>query len=194
MTQSTVSAATILGNNYEIINIEANTYTPTIYSGITITATVTDVYGDAVASKAITLYQNGTSVSQKTTNSSGVTSWTINMDEFGLFDFRIANKNITVKVGGYRTIMSGSEFNARAYENRVELRINVASTVFTTSFTAFSGQTVPEGYRPRGTVLGICYNNNNLAVGVKTDGTINRRSMTGSNVTGACDTVLSWQY
>lgn len=102
------------------------------------------------------------------------------------------NKQILVK--GYKTIKNDSGITVRANEDTVECKIVLSSTTFTTSFTQFTGQTIPEGYRPNGGVICPCYNNTNLLVAILSNGNIMRRSMTGSNYTGACDCLLTWKY
>ena len=112
--------------------------------------------------------------------------------EYNKYSANTVNKQILVK--GYKTIKNDSGIRVRVNGDSVECRIVVSSTTFTTSFTQFTGQTIPEGYRPNGSVICPCYNNTNLLVAILSNGNIMRRSMTGNNYTGACDCLLTWKY
>ena len=112
--------------------------------------------------------------------------------EYNKYSANTVNKQILVK--GYKTIKDDSGIRVRVNGDSVECRIVVSSTTFTTSFTQFTGQTIPEGYRPNTTITMPTYNNTNLLVAILSNGNIMRRSMTGSNYTGACDCLLTSKY
>lgn len=98
MAKKTIKSSDVLGNNYYIYELSSSNYTPALNGTITITCTVTDVYGDPIGSKSITLYKNGTSVSTKTTNSGGIATWSITCWDVGIQSFKVGNKAIEVFV------------------------------------------------------------------------------------------------
>ena len=75
MTQKRVKASDVIGNSYYIYTLQSSNNTPSLNSTINITCNVTDVYGQAISGKSITLYQNNTSKGAKTTDSNGNASW-----------------------------------------------------------------------------------------------------------------------
>ena len=205
--RSNVSIAEILGRNYKITSIECSDYNPQIDGNITVTITVTDVFGDAISNESVTVTAsegnftqlNGTSITAAatvtaTTNISGQFTLTYTCTEWGLITFSANTVNKQILVKGYKTIKDDSGIRVRVNGDSVECRVIISSTNFPTSFTQFTGQTIPEGYRPNGDVTCPCYNNTNLLVAILGNGNIMRRSMTGSNYTGACDCLLTWKY
>lgn len=89
----------ILGNKFYDYNFISSNYTPLLNSTITLTCTVTNVYGDIVTGKSIQLYKNGNAVdTAKTTNNNGVVTWTINCTNEGLQTFKVGYKEIEVFV------------------------------------------------------------------------------------------------
>lgn len=99
MTQKRVKASDVIGNSYYIYTLESSNNTPTLNGTINITCNVTNVYGQAVSGKSITLYQNNTSKGTKTTDSNGNASWnSISMSSAGLQTFKVENSKIEVFV------------------------------------------------------------------------------------------------
>lgn len=99
MTQKRVKASDVIGNSYYIYTLQSSNNTPSLNSTINITCNVTDVYGQAISGKSITLYQNNTSKGAKTTDSSGNASWNnISMSSAGLQVFKVENSKIEVFV------------------------------------------------------------------------------------------------
>ena len=203
----TAPSEDILGANYKITKIVASDYNPNIDSTITVTVTVKDVYDDPVENESVQVTcnigkftkLNGSTISDTqsvtgNTDSNGQFTLTYSCTEWGLATFSANTVNKQILVKGYKTIKNDSGITARANEDTVECRIVISSTTFTTSFTQFTGQTIPGGYRPNGGVICPCYNNTNLLVAILSNGNIMRRSMTGSNYTGACDCLLTWKY
>ena len=202
-----VAASAVLGENYKITSIECSDYNPAIDGTITVTISVNDVYGDAVSGESVTVtvsegnftQLNGSDITAAssvtgTTNSSGQFTLTYTCSEWGLITFSANTVNKQILVKGYKIIKNDSGIRVRVNGDSVECRIVISSTTFTTSFTQFTGQTIPEGYRPNTTITMPTYNNTNLLVAVQPNGNIMRRSMTGSNYTGACDCLLTWKY
>lgn len=99
MTQKRVKASDVIGNSYYIYTLESSNNTPALNGTINITCNVTNVYGQAVSGKSITLYQNSTSKGAKTTDSNGNASWnSISMGSAGLQTFKVENSKIEVFV------------------------------------------------------------------------------------------------
>lgn len=98
MTKKTIKASDVLGDNYYIYELTSSNYTPALNDTITITCICKDIYGDNVANKSLTLYQNGTSKGTQTTNSSGVATWSITCSTAGLQKFNIKDTSIEVFV------------------------------------------------------------------------------------------------
>lgn len=99
MTQKRVKASDVIGNSYYIYTLESSNNTPALNGTINITCNVTNVYGQAVSGKSITLYQNSTSKGAKTTDSNGNASWnSISMSSAGLQTFKVENTKIEIFV------------------------------------------------------------------------------------------------
>ena len=99
MTQKRVKASDVIGNSYYIYTLQSSNNTPSLNSTINITCNVTDVYGQAVSGKSITLYQNNVNQGTKTTDSNGNASWnSISMSSAGLQVFKVENSKIEVFV------------------------------------------------------------------------------------------------
>lgn len=105
MTTKRIRTSDILGSNYYTYELSSTKYTTALNSTITITCTCKNVYGDAVGSKSLTLYQNGTSKGSKTTNSSGIATWSITCSTAGLQKFNIEDTSIEVFVDDSKIIL-----------------------------------------------------------------------------------------
>ena len=144
--RSNVSISEILGENYKITNIECSDYNPQIDGNITVTITVTDVFGDAISNESVTVTAsegnftqlNGTSITAAatvtaTTNISGQFTLTYNCSVWGLITFVANNTNNQINVTGWRTYLQTDiwlvEYNATT------TRVTLASTVTTSSTT-----------------------------------------------------------
>lgn len=128
MTKETINASDVIGQSYYIYNLSPSNNNPSINSTINITCTVTNVYGQAVSGKSITLYQNGTSKGSQTTSSNGTASWNnISMTSDGLNVFRVENTKIEVYVDNK---ISKSSTNGLVRND---------GTIDTTSYSTFSG-------------------------------------------------------
>lgn len=98
MIKKKIKVSDILGDSYYVYELTSSNYTPTLNGTITITCTMKDVYGTAASGKSITLYQNGTSKGAKTTNSSGVATWSVTCSVAGIQSFEVGSKTIEVFV------------------------------------------------------------------------------------------------
>ena len=117
--RSNVSISDILGENYKITNIECSDYNPQIDGNITVTITVTDVFGDAISNESVTVTAsdgnftqlNGTSITAAatvtaTTNISGQFTLTYNCTEWGLITFNANNTNNQINVTGWKQVQT----------------------------------------------------------------------------------------
>ena len=117
--RSNVSIAEILGENYKITNIECSDYNPQIDGNITVTITVTDVFGDAISNESVTVTAsegnftqlNGTSITAAatvtaTTNISGQFTLTYNCSVWGLITFSAKNHNTQINVKGWKQVQT----------------------------------------------------------------------------------------
>ena len=111
------------------VELTSSIYNATIDTAFTITAKVTDLLGDAVSGKSITLYHNGTSVSSQTTNSNGVATWTITPTTWGLHDFRVQNQSIQVNVDGWRVVHNDEIYYLKYNDKLVYALINYNTSV-----------------------------------------------------------------
>jgi len=115
--RSSVTIAEILGRNYEITNIECSDYNPSIDGNITVTITVTDVFGDAISNESVTVTAsegnftqlNGTSITAAatvtaTTNISGQFTLTYNCSVWGLITFSANTTSNQIRVKGWRQL------------------------------------------------------------------------------------------
>ena len=159
-----VAASAVLGDNYEITNIEASDYNPTIDDYITVTITVNDVYGDSVEGENVTVTAsegtfaqlNGSDITSAstvtgTTNSSGQFTLTYNCTEWGLITFTANNKTVQCKVIGFK---SKSMWNGTLYydNEKVQYVLNQqASGNYNQTTWTDSGafDTVPSDLRPK---------------------------------------------
>ena len=180
--------------SYQQIDISCSNYNPTIDTSITITITITDESGTPISGLTVPLKIDGTSISGVTTNSSGVATHTYTCTEWGTHRINVKSTSAQINVKGWKTIWSDSGIVIKVNGEFAVCTFNISSTPFPTTFSQFSGQIVPNGYRPDTPVVENCYNNNNVLVAVQPDGTIMRRSMTGSSITGACGGTLQWKY
>lgn len=109
MTRFSVKLSNILGLSFYRYELTSSTYNPTIDTAFTITVKVTDIFGNNISGKQLTLYHDGTSVSNQTTNSNGIATWTITPTTWGTHDFNVSNKHIQVQVDGWKQVYPTNE-------------------------------------------------------------------------------------
>ena len=163
--------------NYEIISSEYNVQ---IDSTITISCHCTDIEGVNVIGKVLTLKRNGTTVGSSQTNQQGVATWTVTCDEWGLQDFRVENTSIQVNVTGFKVV---TETNQTYYvgEDIVHLFINYGGSLTATTSWKDFGTVVGASARPSANIP-FMEQFGAVILRVKTDGVLQYRSITGSNV------------
>ena len=144
-----VEVEDVLGENYKITNIECSDYNPTIDGNITVTITVTDVYGDAVSGESVTVTAsegtftqlNGSDITSAssvtgTTNSSGQFTLTYNCTEWGLITFNANNTNIQINVVGFKAVESLASGKIKVFRDEKTMLLKVMG-----SFTRSGNET-----------------------------------------------------
>lgn len=150
MSRFTVPISDILGNAYYNYTLNSSSYNLTVNNNLTIYCTVKNVFGNTVANKTVTLYQNGGNVGNATTDSNGVASWTITMNTVGNYVFSVENSSITVKVRGVKTISTATygtmyvnESEKTVFFKYYRANYNFTSTSYITLHTGACGDYKP---------------------------------------------------
>ena len=190
--------------------IEATGYNVDIDSTNTvITVSLIDFNGAPVTGKSVTLSCdrgyfnkngsttiNGTSTKSitATTDNNGKITATWTASDWGLATFTSNNSNIQINVGGWRTQSLHSTMTLKYNQDTATLKVANSNVSFGTSLQAWTGITIPDGLRPGMPVTMLNPDQNTLVV-VKEDGSINRRSITGSAINNSnCYVFLNWHY
>lgn len=188
LTTLNTQVAGLINANDEIWNydLSVSDYNPTVDSTVTVTCRVTDFYGEAVAGESVTLYCNGSSVSTSITNNQGIATWTVTVDTLGLNSFSVANSKLAINVKDkWKILVNDGVYNIRTKDNvvRFSLALNT-TTSFPTSWTAFGGTHIPEGYGPAGSIIMFNSANPNVLCAVRTDGTVDRKTLDSTSYSG----------
>ena len=144
-------------------NLMCGDYNPTIDDNILINCIVTDVNGERVEGKTVTLYHNSNSVGSETTSELGVATWSVTCDTWGLQDFRVANQSIQVMVTGFKRVLYNSTYALWVDESQhlAQLRCSRTNITITPGESfVYSDFTIPSQYRPASTALSIIYRGN----------------------------------
>lgn len=131
--------------------ISSSNYNPNIDSSVTITVKVANSNGNAVANHSFTLNANGTNVSL-TTNSSGIATYSYTCSNWGLHTFKVKDRSIQIKVGGYKTqSLTGVTlyYNDHQVNAVVNHSQNLTGSSTVTAWTNSSASAIPSGLRPR---------------------------------------------
>lgn len=198
MTRTTVNASTVLGANYEIITLEPNNYNPQIDDEITITCTVQDVYGDPVANKSVTLYQDGTSEGTETTDNTGAATWTITFSDWDVHHFNVANATIELSAKGCKITHPHEYYWIYEWEDKAGVKIHINTNInFPTSWTNINNVVIPHRLAPIYPVTELNVVTANTGVGVRESNDhqateIIGKSLTGSQVSANCYVYLEW--
>lgn len=132
MTRFSIKIENILGLSYYRYELTSSTYNATINTAFTITCKCTDVFGNNVSGKQLTLYGNGTSIGTANTDSNGIATWNISPSTLGKINYNVSNaycqvdindtgwKNATMK-SGWTAYDSNSTLQYRRIRNIVEV-------------------------------------------------------------------------
>lgn len=192
-----VQASTILGDNYKITNIECSDYNPSKGDTITITVTITDVYGDPISSETVNITASDNYTDTGTTDSSGECTFNYTCSTKGLTTFTCNNKTQQIQVQDTWTILVNEEnYYCRTKDNRVQFFVNLSTAQnFTDTWTQFGTTArVPTDYRPPYSITSSVSSasNVNTRVMVKPDGTVHRISLTGSTISSTGYFFFEW--
>lgn len=189
----TAPSEDILGANYKITKIMASDYNPNIDSTITVTVTVKDVYDDPVENESVQVTcnigkftkLNGSTISDTqsvtgNTDSNGQFTLTYSCTEWGLVTFSANNTSIQIRVTGFRVV---TQTNQTYYvgEDIVHLFINYSGSLTATTSWKDFGTIVGTYSRPSANIP-FMEQFGAVILRVKTDGVLQYRSITGSNV------------
>ena len=191
MTRFSVKLSNILGLSFYRYELTSSNYNPTIDTAFTITVKVTDVFGNNVNNKSVTLYHDGTSVSSQTTDSNGVATWTITPSTWGIHDFNVANTHTQVQVGGWKQIATYLSNRVILYSDGRNGYIKVDGTFsWDTSARIHDLVTIDSNYTPKGNAT-INYDPSSrtlMPVYIYSTGTlrVNKAQTSSSNLTIVC--------
>ena len=192
-----VAASAVLGENYKITDIEASDYNPNIDNSITVTITVTDVYGDAISDESVTVTAsegnftqlNGSDITAAssvtgTTNSSGQFTLTYTCSEWGLSTFSANNINNQINVVGWKEVWRNttSDPKIQVFRNADHCRLKFSAyTVsnMTTTWTQYGSTAFLNDWKPSQAVAFIGYDYTFL-LRVSDDGKLYWRTITGT--------------
>ena len=147
----------ILGKAYYRYNIGTTVTNGTKGGSAKINCTVTNIFGNPVANKEVTLYAQGVEVSTKTTDALGYVEWDITFNTANLRLFKIDTHTIysLVNNGGWK---STSITNGTLYYNEdlrlCELRYSRTFNSASANTMYEWGQLIPSTYRPSSMVNG----------------------------------------
>lgn len=161
-------------------SISCSNYNPTIDTGISVTVKVTNQAGNPVVGHTVSILKNNSSWKSGTTGSNGEFTTTYTCSEWGLITFSANNTSIQIRVTGFKVV---TETNETYYvgEDIVHLFMHYnGSLTATTSWKDF-GRVVGQYSRPSANIP-FMEQFGAVILRVKTDGVLQYRSITGSNV------------
>lgn len=140
-----------------IYKITPSNYEPKIGSNITVSVEVKNTSGNVIPNQNISLlctkakantfpYENQTTTLTATTNSQGIATFTVNMSNWGIWDFQVSYAHCQVYVDGWRRILYADTYSLYRNQTRAKVILNGVSTSsvtwnwkqFTNSLTAAS--------------------------------------------------------
>lgn len=198
-----VQASTILGDNYEITNIECSDYNPSIDADITVTITLTDVYGDAISGESVTVtvsegnftQLNGSNITNAssvtgTTNSSGQFTLTYACSEWGLITFSAKNHKCQINVQGWKKVVDQSSSKIQVYTDGETCQFSFQGSQSINANGNTTLGTINSDYAPnRAVTMQVHYTAHNISLSLGTDGALivhNGSSITSLNFYAEC--------
>ena len=199
MVKFTVPIKDILGKAYYRYELTSTHYnTTTSQTGITITCTCKNIFGNPVANKELTLYYKNSIQGTATTNANGIATWTVGNLEYGINQFRVEDATIIINSRGWETVTlnSGGTY-ATLYVNKetrtCELRYNREfASASADTFYSWHTNAIPSTYRPSSQVngsfnqVGILY--------VDSNGDIGGKFANGWSSNRLCKGTVMWHY
>ena len=152
----------ILGLNYYRYELTTTNYNPPIDNNITITCKVTNVFNNPVPDKELTLYDNGVSVGNSTTNSSGVATWTVTLSDWNVHHFNVSNATLDIRATGWKEVWRNTTSNPKiqVFRNADHCRLKLtAYTVssMNTTWTQYGSTAFLSDWKPSQAVAFIGY-------------------------------------
>jgi len=204
MTRFSVKLKNILGLSYYRYELTSSNYNPTVSATnentYTITCKVTDIFGNNISGKQLTLYKNGSSVSNATTDSNGVATWTEYSTGWGTIDYNVSNQHCYVNARGFKLFkdtMSNHRYilYANNQTRTMQLKATFNNDSIATGEQWKQTEYVGEGYRPQGQVLMSLRRLGGLELVVGTNGDIYVYNNSGGTISNFTQTVvMSWNY
>lgn len=199
MTRLSVKLKNALGLSYYRYELTSSTYNATIDTQFTITCKCTDINGNLISGKDLTLYHDGTSVSTQTTNASGIATWNITPTSWGIHDFNVGNIHTQVNVTGFKTINTyGTTFYVFSVDGstrtaKIELSTNNHNIKSGDAYERTD--LVSNTYKPSHTVRALASADGKLVLYIDGSGTVAIRNTTSSAINGVTTSaILYWTY
>lgn len=100
--------------------------------------------------------------------------------------FSVANSKLAINVKDkWKILVNDGTYYIRTKEDTVQFYLSLDTTTnFPTSWTAFVGTHVPEGYRPFASVIIWNSASANVLCAVRTDGTVDRKTLNSTAYSG----------
>ena len=185
-----------------VVNIDLTTYTPRAKIGdtVTIRAKATDINGDIIKNKELTLLKNGASPSNQYTNNQGVATWTVSMTESGAIDFSVNEEHVFVGVTGFESIKSDTNHHYNLYVDKLRrvARINIvfSSDNVVSSLSEYEiSSFVPSDYKPTHNIIRPITRDGKIYCYIwGSGGTIGISNGTSSTYNLTCDVDIEYHY
>lgn len=196
MVKFKVALKDLLGKAYYRYNIINNITNGTKGQTNKIMCTVTNIFGNPVSGKEVTLTEQGVDMGTKTTDALGYVEWDIPLNTASLRVYRIDTHTTYTNVtnGGWK---STSITNGTLYYNEdlrlCHLRYSRSFNSATANTLYEWGQLIPSAYRPPFMVTGNG-NRNGATVTIDSDGYIYGRFQTAFNSSTSFYYSAMWHY
>lgn len=173
-------------------------YNPNIDSTVTVRARIMDMFDNAISYENVTLNHEAGGVGGSVnliSDSDGYVSYEHTCSSWGQCRFSIKTYDTFITVEPkWEQILDEEHYKLFVKKDRVLFILDLdTSTKFPSNFTEFGGGAkIPKGYRPPVSLTAVNIGNHNTVALIRPNGTVARRSLTGSaiNATGW----FRWEY
>lgn len=171
---------------------------PKIDTKVNVSCKVLDMENNPIANEKVTLKHNNNLYTGSYTNAQGISSWNINMTEWGMHTFSVNDNIIQAYVTGWRVLKEGKPYDIRYNEDTVKCVISIDRNVtMPTGWTLYDrtllGNMV-ETLKPQMPVTVINWTGTS-GIGVReTEPGLYVRSLTGSQISTTIYGQLEWHY
>jgi hypothetical protein len=189
-------------DNVVNINFYANLYSPQLNTSVQFVAIATDIDGNPIPNKSLTLKKNRTVVSSSTTSSSGMAVWSVLFSGGGVFDFSVNDEHVIIRTYGFEKVEdhTGGRYHLWVDKGRkiAMLELTFNSETFPTGDMIYQADDfIPSQYRPPlgGNIVSMIGRNYNLMCYIwGNDGTVGIANK-GSTLNGVSfHNVIQWSY